>query len=441
MSMDTWITQHESAKGGSGATARLLACCTLLACVPGARAQSEIVLRGGDPGNEGIGEVVTVSFAGVEVRETSSGDNAARTRVLSWDRVAEVRGKLSAEAEPFGEMAKMAWRARVRMERGDLAGAEPLLEQLFAKVRGQQGPTAAMVASGLLRCRLARQAQSAAVEAWLALMASEQQEVLFEREKSDADVRVIPVHDEAWGLSPQLPPIWIKGPALSVVLGAIAGNDVGTSEGHGSNVGSRAGRVAQLYRVSAAFETGEDVVVPERMAGDAGLELVWDVVASRCGTVEQRATAISGLRGRLAPGSPDAAPLPGWTEAWMRVALGRAMIADGEAKKTGADASGMLASLDERNLGIVHLLHVPARLDGVHPYLAGLALAEAAVALDAEGDGEGAGRIRQLFFERYSGHPAQGLAQAVTHALKPATGFGHDKKGGSDRNADTNGPK
>lgn len=386
---------------------------TAIAGAPGID-PSEVVLRGAqgsNPAAQGVGTVLAVSLAGVEVRDLTAPEGVERGKVLSWDRVAAVRGGLEQEAQVYAELATDAWRARARMERGDLAGAEPLLEQLFVRYRGQQGPTAAMVASGLLRCRLQRQAQSAAVEAWLALMASEQPEVMFEPSRDDEDVARPRVLDEAWGLAPQLPPIWVRGPALRVVLGAIAG------EGEASN---RAGRLARLYRLSAAVDAGEGAdaeavakTLGERPSGDQGLELVWDVVASRVGVGPARDAALAGLRARLVPRSGDAEPLPAWAEAWTRVALGRAMLVRGEAGDDGA----RLAQDDARNLGIVQLLHVPARLEGVSQYLAGVALAEVGAALEEDGQTDAAGRVRRMFFERYTGHPAQSMLMNSRAAL------------------------
>jgi hypothetical protein len=400
--------------GGAGSVARA-----------SATELSDVVLRGpqGDnPAAQGVGPVLAVSLVGVEVRDLAAPDGVARGKVLSWDRVAAVRGEFSQEAEAYAELATDAWRARARMERGDLAGAEPLLEQLFVRYRGQQGPTAAMVASGLLRCRLQRQAQSAAVEAWLALMASEQPEVMFEPIRNEEDVARPRVLDEAWGLAPQLPPIWVRGPALRVVLGAIAG------EGEASN---RAGRLARLYRLSAAVDAGESAdaeaiskTLGERPSGDQGLELVWDVVASRVASGAARDAALAGLRARLAPRSGEAEPLPGWAEAWTRVALGRALLVRGAA----GDEAARLAQDDVRNLGIVQLLHVPARLEGVSPYLAGVALAEVGAALDEDGQTDAAGRVRRMFFERYTGHPAQSMLMTSRAALDvPASAAGGGK--------------
>lgn len=334
------------------------------------------------------GEVRGVSFAGVELVETGGA-----LRVISWDQVAVVHGAHASDALAFGDVAKQAWRARVRMERGDVSGAEQLFEQLFVKYRGQTGATAGVVASGLLRCRLSRQAQNAAVEAWLALLATGERETLFEREKSDDDLKAAPIVDSATGLAPQLPPVWIKGAALQVVLNAIAaGSEVQALD--------RAGKFAALYRISAADEArrdGQNIEPQALMAkpvGDVGLELAWDVVASRFGDDATRAEAVRGLEARVA--SADTAA---WMQAWSRFALGRAMMVEGKAIGDG----------DKRNLGMVHMLHVPARFSSVSPFLAGLALAEVSGALAEDGEVDEAARVKRAFLDQYPGHPAQAI--------------------------------
>ncbi len=373
------------------ATLALFTCTTLPALAQDLTMRSGITRPAGD--------VRAVTFAGVELVAADGG-----VRVISWDQVARVEGPHAKEAAELDEVATLAWRARVRMERGDISGAEQLFEQLFVKYRGQSGATAGVVASGLLRCRLSRQAQNAAVEAWLALLATGESETLFDRAKPDDDLRAVPIVDAATGLAPQLPPIWIKGPALQVVLSAIApASDVAPMD--------RAGKLAQLYRISALDEvqqssgtTTQSQPLPAKTMGEPGLELVWDVVAARCGDDSQRAEAMKSLEARI-----ESADTPAWVQAWSRFSLGRAMMAQGKA--TG--------NHDQRSLGMVHMLHVPSRFASISPYLAGLALAEVASALAEDGDIEGAGRVRRAFLEQYPAHPAQAILPVIKSAPKP----------------------
>src|SRR6185436_14279511 len=78
-----------------------------------------------------------------------------------------VQGESAKKAAEFEALSTKAWRARTRAERGDWAAAEPLFEELFPLIEGKDGPTAAMVAEGLVRCRLRRGAQGAALWPWL----------------------------------------------------------------------------------------------------------------------------------------------------------------------------------------------------------------------------------------------------------------------------------
>ena len=116
-----------------------------------------------------LGEPAAVTEEGVAVvREKGPDGKPTKTALVGWDRVREVTGPLAGEAAKFAATADKAWRARVRLERGDWVAAEPLFEELFTTYRDRTGPTALMAAGGLLRCRLARGGQTAAVEPWVA---------------------------------------------------------------------------------------------------------------------------------------------------------------------------------------------------------------------------------------------------------------------------------
>src|SRR5262249_21729976 len=125
--------------------------------------------------------------------------------VISWDRVASVQGDLGDAAGPFLATGEKLWRARTRLERGDVVGAEPLVEELFAQFAGQRGATAAVAAGGLLRCRLATGAQTGAVVPWLGYLGA-----LGENEQptlaGDSDPGAGPAVDAGTGLAPLLPP-------------------------------------------------------------------------------------------------------------------------------------------------------------------------------------------------------------------------------------------
>src|SRR5690606_16150177 len=122
-----------------------------------------------------------------------------------------------ADAAPYMPTAEDAWRARTRLERADAVGAEPLFEDLFDRTRAWRGPTRAVIAEGLLRCRIRRGAQIGAIDPWLALLEA----------RASALAGIHPyaldwahraglgeVLDPATGLAPGLPPMWLDWPAV-----------------------------------------------------------------------------------------------------------------------------------------------------------------------------------------------------------------------------------
>ncbi len=351
----------------------------LMAAVFGVAAQVE--LRAGEPAPPG--EIAAVDAGGVRLAPNSS-DPARAGIVIGWDRIREVRGPMADEAAPFMVVADHAWRARTRLERGDAIGAERLFEDLFnTRYRGERGATARVVAEGLLRCRLRRGAHVAAVEPWLALLDIEVEPGTLHAGWS-VEAGLAPVMDAATGLIPAIPPIWAGGAAAT----SMSGPGFERSGTPGLS-GQKGARIAELYLTAARFEAGQDVVAPSLNEADPGVLLVAQIVAARVGDAGLRRSARLALQERLTPArSTDVSP---WVEAWCRAAIGRSYLREDSA--------------EDRRLGVIELLHLPARFSRVHQYLAGTSLAEASVALEAMGDKAGAASLRAELFGRYPGHP------------------------------------
>lgn len=371
-----------------------IACCV----VSRSRAQTTLVMRSNE--QPPIGEVSDVSVAGVTIR--AAPDDARKpttTYVLGWDRVARVNGDLQARAEQFMPLAESAWRARVRLARGDLSGAEPLLEAIAARVEGQVGPTPALVSCGLLRCRIERLAQAAALRPWVAWLRSGEPERVFTPDAVQGGALLI---DAPTRLAIDLPPLWLSGPALRPALQwswPEPAADAPEAE-------RSAWALADLYRVSVLRALGESAPLPARSVVDAAQALVWDLVAATDSDAAVRASARAALEQRVAESQT-----PAWMEAWCRVALGRSMLQE-------PDPQTQL-------LGCAQLVHVPARLADEQPYLAGLALAEAAAAADRRGDAPGAENLRTYFAERFPEHPATGWRPIPTAARTEPNGSEH----------------
>lgn len=374
----------------------------------GQDAASSLVMRGGAEVPKG--EVIAVDRDGVSVRTSE------KVVVLSWDRVAEVRGAHAAEAREVAEFAQRAWRARTRLERGDYVAAEPLFEALVAECAGRSGATPAMAAEGLLRCRLRRGVQTGAVEPWLAWVAAAGDGTMAPAMDVVTPPGVPPLVDGLTGLCPSVPPVWLRLPSVE----AMARGEASQSEEKTNTPSppsktqaplaedrekkgkeSKAELLRRMYAVAAGFECG---VRGEVVAGelplrhpDAGVAIVAQIVAARAGTAEVRHEARRMLRERLATRQSQ------WLEAWLRVGIGRSLLRE--------------ATLEERLLGVAEMMHVPARLRGASPYLSGVALASAA--LQAAGTSPAtAWRLKKEVMDTLPGHPALDL-EAV-RSLRPA---------------------
>lgn len=340
---------------------------------------AQVDLRGGEPAPDGV--VVTVSAGGVGIGPPDPDTGLAQdaTVVVGWDRVRRVRGDHAIEAAAYAEIADRAWRARTRLERGDAPAAEPLFEQLFDVYRGLTGPTSAVVAEGLLRCRLRRGAQVSSVDPWLSLLGARSgQAVATLHEDWAGEASLGPILDESTELAPALPPIWLSGPAVTTYASAPA------KEGTG-----KAAVLDALYRHAARFESGLETSLPEvdpAWLDDPGVSLVLNVVRAQTGEADVRAEARAWLVDEIEryPGT--------WVEAWCRVALGRSLLRE--------------PSERDRRLGVVQLLHLPARFSVNQPYLVGVALAESAVALARLGNRAGADLLYEELLDGDPDHPA-----------------------------------
>jgi len=361
----------------------LLIVCAVVAPLSVADPATTLRMRAGQQAP--VGEVVSVSIEGVSI---AAQPGARGTTMVGWDRVAAVEGgALAGEAIPLMPAADRAWRARTRLERGDLVGAEPLFEELFGVYTGRQGPTAQVVSAGLLRCRLGRGAQTAAVVPWLAYLSAvgTEQQSLSPLLTAGGDPSEVAIIDTATGLVPALPPMWLSTPALqSLARGKwLTVDPAGGAQSPGTG---RAAAMAELYEQAARFEAGLSVVIPETTGDDAGLGLVREIVVARVGGDMQRQEARRDLAVRIGR-SP-----PAWVEVWCRAGIGRSLLRE--------------AAREDQLLGAAQLLQLPAQMGTVSPYLTGLALAEAAVALVRLGDVPGALRLRDELAQDYPGHPA-----------------------------------
>ena len=336
----------------------------------------QVVLRSGETLDAPISEV---SAAGVAVRGDAPG-------VLTWDRIGAVRGEHADEAAPFLPMAEALWRARTRLARGDVRLARPIFEEWFSRDDGPTGATALLVAEGLLRCRLAGFAQTSAIEPWLRALS-------LRDEGARADLGFESAIDDSTGLAPGLPPIWLPGAAVSAFAGT---PPLRTGD-------QLADALAALYHEAAVIETVDPAAsTPPAQPVEPGAQsLVRAIIEARSEDHAVRARARVRLRSGLARDQGS------WREAWRRAALGRSLLMEDDP--------------DARDLGLVQLLHLPARFRSAQPYLTGVALALAAAELEAQGDAAGAARLTEELAALDPAHPGFAWLQRARAGAPNAT--------------------
>ncbi len=305
-------------------------------------------------------------------------ERSGRPDVIGWHRVRAVSGVAAAEAAPFLELGKAAWRAIGRLDRGDAFGAEPLFESLFERYRGVPGPTSAVVAEGLMRCRLRRDARAAALSAWLSLY---------------ENLAGSPASRPRWGLdspaidpdtllAPALPPLWLDDRAARAFAEMPA---TGTG-------GGVAWAMRVLYRAAARYAAGYPIdaddlgragTIAERREGGA---LVSAMVAAQVGGVEARADARRALERERRPGGPA------WRREWAAIAIGRSLLREENER--------------DRLRGVLELLSLHTDPRGATPYLHGIALADAVVGCRGLGDEHAAGVLENELRRLMPTHPA-----------------------------------
>lgn len=300
--------------------------------------------------------ITAVSIEGVEV----GGDEP---RIIGWDGVKRIHGDLAENAAPFEELADMAWRARLRLARSDIRLATPLFEELYRTYRGRNGPTALMVAEGLVRCRVWHGDIADAVDPWLEAVRLREAGVSMA-----GDPPLAPVLDPRTALVGALPPIFLDDVVLP---------DSGPTELEGLS-----GFLRQQYRRAASLPISADVQAPDV----DGARFVKHLVDAQRGNAAEREAARFVLESALDDNADT------WREAWSRVAIGRSLLRE--------DDPGL------RTAGLFHLLHLPARFSQAQPYLSGIALAEVSLELARRGDAASADRLRTEITRLGSTHPA-----------------------------------
>ncbi len=339
----------------------MAACCLVVA---GVRADV-IERRGAEPAVEGT--VTLIDDAGVVVRSP-----LGAVHFVPWDRVRSVQtDRTDPTLAARMETAVDLWRARSRVERHDTTLAEPVLERLFEKYRDRTHETALVVAEGLLRCRVARADQVLAV-----IPALEVARLRRAGVTTEAYATIDPEFDARYALCTVVAAVWLPSPRLELLA-----HDLAAYDAKGDEVVEA---LANEYR-NAVLRTLGRTPDPAAMSPDhPGINLMQRLNACRSDDADARSAAREQLR-RAIP------KMPAWAEAWARYQIGVSLLAE--------------KGIGRQQKGAVSLIHLPARFNRTQPFLAGLALAEVAAALDRTDDAAAAATLRSELNRIYPNHP------------------------------------
>lgn len=341
----------------------------LLLVFSGIVARADVILRSGQRVSQPI---ESLSLDGVRLGGESG-------RVLGWDAVYFIEGEYESEAGTYREWSDQVWRAKVRLSRGDLAMATPMFEALFARVKEQRigGPTGLLIAESTLRCRVAQSNHGAAIEAWIVAM-----DIRSTGQRLSGESGTRGLIDTQTQLVPGLPPIWLTDSDDAKILTQMPIEEPKSDA-------TPASVLTYLYQRCALQSLGVDYTGTDDLRGVAigpGVEFLLAISRSLSSDVGERAAARSELLIRIdqQPGT--------WQEAWSRAAVGRSLLLE--------------SAQSERDRGVLHLLHLPARFQNSQPHLAAVSLAEIAKEISARGDRAAVDRIRHELAEKYPSHPA-----------------------------------
>lgn len=349
----------------------------LLLLTPVAVAQDTLRLRWGEPAP--AGEVVGVGIEGVSVL----GDDGVPV-VIPWHKVRALPQRFEATATEFAEIREDAWRAAIRLRRGDRIAAEPLFEDLYTKYRDRSGPTAAFVARGLAACRIDAGEASAAVGPWLRSIGDTAQ---------TSGERLL---GEPTPLFADLAPFFAPGPPRITLREALENADrFGPAAGAFATAAS-ADSSGLRFASTCLLASAADRERP-RTAED----LLSAISLSRDADAATRAAARDTLKKWL--DSSDR-PVESWARVWCRLALGRSLVRE-------PDPANRLA-------GALELLRIPAAEPDTIPRLTALALFEASRTLDDLGRNEESLAISRELRTRHADTPA---ARAYEQALRDPT--------------------
>ena len=298
-------------------------------------------------GSEGITHEGVISSGSHNGLRFVIDDSVDGTVVFPWSQVHSFE---SSNPRPtlieFQKAAELLWRAKERLERGDVLLAEPLFKEIFANKKYTASHDARLAAEGYLRCLIARGALLDAVEPWLAIAVLESQGFASPFSQFDS------VIDAETLLCPFLPPVW----AGEVSLVSVYDNYLDTEH----------------PRVASIVSGLRSIPNQQESATQAVLSFL-----NKIFTIED-----------LSYSAEDSSS---WKQIWFNYFKGIVEIETND--------------LASRNQGLLKLSRVAALGKGSQQWLAGAAMLRLSDELMKDGESKPALQISEYAKRRYPAHP------------------------------------
>ena len=168
-----------------------------------------ITLRG-ENGKTYQGVISSGSYDGIRFTIDGSGEGST---LFPWSEIASLKSTRPRPAlEKFHEDGRKLWRARIRLQRGDLLLAEPIFEQICHENTLSDSHDARVAHEGYLRCLIARGKIIEAVPSWLTVARLE------ELGTPSPYQNLPPIVDDETLLCPHLPLIWLNDSSTKETL-------------------------------------------------------------------------------------------------------------------------------------------------------------------------------------------------------------------------------
>ena len=246
----------------------------------------------------------------------------------------------------YASLAQNAWRAHARLDRGDSIGALPIYQSLARTYLWEQGPQSMDVCDGLVRCLIGSERRKQAIEPMLAWFVADGL-------PGAESYAATSIYDEDLQVRKDLPPVFAETDAGRCV--------------ESIDAPSRTQLLHAYYALVAASESDRsawferiEVLKRANRARDAGLVLIEQLCFAQAHPEESgRRGARDSLKRRTQTQRGT------WIEVWSRLGIGVSKIRSENA--------------NERDEGVIELVHIIVRLGDVEP---GLTLLAAQIAQD-----------------------------------------------------------